>query len=162
MKKLVLFVKVFLFFMLLTVNLTSCNYVFNQFNNKNDEIKPIIETIDFSSVDAYPLLKDCEQIAIRNLQKECFYKLLSKKIELSLSKKNITYLKANTDTIYVKIIVNSKGVISVKSVSNLNDIELKKAIIQSIDSLPQIKPAIKKGIPVTTAFILPIVLVTNG
>jgi hypothetical protein len=149
--------------LLLFLGLVSCERIIH--NNKIDssQIKP--EPIDFSSIDAYPLLPDCEDITTRDLQKECFYKLLSKKIELALSKKHIALTTNNKDTIQVTINVSSKGIVNVKSINLSNDDifnELKNAIIQSVENLPTIQPAIKSGIPVTTEFVLPIVLKPNS
>ena len=152
-----------LLILLLFIGLVSCDKIIH--NNRTDTSQTELEPIDFSTIDAYPLLPECEQITSRNLQKECFYKLLSKRIELELSKKNITLTKNINDTIQVNINVSCKGIISVKSI-NLSDKEtykdFKKAIIQSIATLPQIQPGIKSGIPVTTEFVLPIVLKPNG
>ena len=71
-----------IFFIFLFLSLISCDF------NKKSEISGTnqeTESIDFSSVDAYPLLNDCKQITSRALQKQCFYKLLSKQIEKSIN-----------------------------------------------------------------------------
>ena len=149
--------------LLLFIGLISCEKIIP--NNKIDSSQTKLEPIDFTTVDAYPLLPECEQITSRNLQKDCFYKLLSKKIELALSQQNITLTKSSNDTIQVTINVSSKGIVNVKFINLSNEEvfkELKKAIIQSVENLPQIQPAIKSGIPVTTEFVLPIVLKPNS
>lgn len=144
------------------MSLSSCNYFFQ----KKEDLKTIdITPIDFKSVDAYPLLPECEQFSSRKLQQSCFYKFISRRIESALSKQKIILsTDLQKDTIKTTIIINSKGKISVKSI-NLEDKEDNKSIInainQSVDAMPIIKPAIKAGIPVTTAFVLPIVLKPN-
>jgi len=153
-----------LLFLFLSVGLVSCDKLFIK-KDKTDIKQTEITPIDFSSVDAYPLLPECEQITSRDLQQECFYKLLSKRIELELSKKNIILVADFKDTIQVNINVSSKGVVSIKSINLSNNEvfnELKAAIIQSVETLPKIQPAIKSGIPVTTEFVLPIVLIGNN
>jgi len=164
MKSILYKFKYIIVFGFLIIGLTSCDFIITKKSDKT-KIEKTTEPIDFSSVDAYPLLKECEEMSSRKLQKECFYKLLSKQIEVSLSNKNISFSKSLIDTIQVRINVSSKGIISVKSLNisnNLDYTELRNAIIQSIDSLPQIQPAIKRGIPVTTEFVLPIVLSSNS
>jgi len=151
-------------FLIIILGLASCEKIFNKVNN-NVEIKKQSKPIDFTSVDAYPLLPECNGITSRELQKDCFYRYLSKQIESSLSKKNIIIDDTVLDTIKVKINISSKGIISVKSInlSNTQDLlDLKKVIILTIDEFPQIQPAIKYGIPVTTEFVLPIVLKPNS
>ena len=142
------FILVFLF-----VELVSCETILT---NKKDKIIEI-ESIDFSSIDAYPLLPECEKFTSRSVQKDCFYKFLSKRIELLLSKQNISYSTTKSDTIKVIINVNSKGVISVNP-DNLKNSNFKEFIIQSTKGLPKIQPAIKAGIPVTSQFVLPIII----
>ncbi len=147
------------------LGIVSCDNLFN--NTKNNQVKTVnkIEPIDFSSVDAFPLLPECKNITSRELQKDCFYRYLSKTIEQSLSKTKVSINNSSLDTIKVKIIVSAKGIIKVKSINISNDKEfneLKKVIIQSIETIPQISPAIKSGIPVTTEYILPIVLKSDS
>jgi len=76
---------------------------------------------------------------------------------LLLSKQNISYSTTKSDTIKVIINVNSKGVISVNP-DNLKNSNFKEFIIQSIKDLPKVQPAIKAGIPVTSQFVLPIII----
>ncbi len=147
-------------FLLLLLGLTSCEKIFHSNTSTNPQIIEE-QTIDFTTVDAYPLLPECKKYTSREVQKDCFYQFLSKRIELALSKKQFPLNKKVIDTIEVKIIIDKTGKSQVKTINLPSDDsyqELKKAIISSIDSLPQIQPAIKAGIPVTTEFILPIII----
>lgn len=142
--------------LILFLELSSCESIIT----KKSVYIPKIEEIDYSSIDSYPIFSECDENTLKQSQKECFYKLLSKKIEQSLNDKKITYLTVN-DTILVYIKVNSKGQIQVNNITINNDVrfkELKIAITQSIEQLPETQPAIKMGIPVTTEFLLPIVV----
>lgn len=139
-------------------SLLSCDY----FIKKTTPVTITPTPIDYSSIDAYPLLDACAHLTSRKEQQTCFYKLLSKQIENSLKKENIP-LYTLKDTIQVNIMVNSKGHISATSV-NLDTLEfkiLKDAIYKSVKSLPNIAPAIKSGIPITSTYILPIVVINT-
>lgn len=142
-------------------SLSSCEGFLGNKINKNTIVSKT-EPIDFQNVDAYPLLPECEQFTSRKLQQSCFYRFFSKRIEVALSKQEITLPDTiKIDTIKTTILINSSGVASVKSINIEDTIEnktLRDAITNSITSLPKIKPAIKAGIPVTTEFILPIIL----
>ena len=70
------------------------------------------------------------------------------------------------DTITIEFELSEKGVISILNMKikekTLSDLpNLKEQLIASIDSLPQIFPAIKRGQQVTTQFKLPIVVKTD-
>lgn len=150
----------FIFILLLFFGIISCENIFKR-TGSLEEKKIITQPIDFSSVDMYPLLPECKQIISRELQKECFYRLLSKQIEVSLSKQDISFSKHIKDTILVNIKVNSYGKLSVSFFNNADNSQfdyLKKTIIKTIDNLPIIQPAIKQGIPVTSEYVLPIVI----
>ena len=142
----------------ITFSLISCDYIFQTSKDiKTEKVTPI----DFSTIDAYPLLKECTHLSSREAQQECFYQQISQKIETALSQKNISINNSITDTIQVKIKVSSKGKISITSISLKNTPELdtlRKAIFESIESLPTTQPAIKLGIPITSTYILPIVI----
>ena len=142
----------------ITFSLISCDYIFQpNRDTKTEKITPI----DFSSIDAYPLLKECTHLSSREAQQECFYQQVSQKIETALSQKNISINNSITDTIQVKIRVSSKGKISITSTSLEDTPELntlRKAIFESIESLPTTQPAIKSGIPITSTYILPIII----
>ena len=157
--KLVFFIPMRLYLVILLVfSLTSCDFIFKQ--NKVVETEKLAP-IDFSSIDAYPLLQECVHLSSRKAQQACFYEQLSKKIELALSKKDILLNNTITDTIQVKINVNSIGEISITSTSIENNKELsllRKAIFESIENLPKIQPATKSGIPINSTYILPIII----
>ena len=144
-----------LFFLL--ISLISCETILSSKKDINNKNKIEVKPIDFSNIDAYPLLPECENFTSRVAQKDCFYKFLSKRIELSLSKKSIAYSTTKNDTIRVIITVSSKGIISARS-TNLNNTNLDKIINEIFDNLPTIQPAIKAGIPVTSQFLLPMVV----
>jgi len=146
-------------------SLSSCDGFFSNKTKKNTVVSKT-EPIDFKNVDAYPLLPECEQFSSRELQQNCFYRFFSKRIEVALSKQHITLPNTiKIDTIKTTITINSTGVVSVKSIHLEDTVDnkiIRDAITNSINSLPKMKPAIKAGIPVTTEFVLPIVLSSSS
>ena len=153
--------KLSIFIIIVASGLFSCSYFTP---NKDDKNEP--KVIDFTSVDAYPLLPECEQMSSRAMQKKCFNMLLSKQIEVSLKKVNLNNKIFKNDTIYIKIQVSNTGFIQVSDMeqhreSLENSIVIKQLINQTLAGISPIKPAIKMGIPVTTEFTLPVILEKN-
>ena len=153
------------FIIALSFVMSSCNFLFRK---KQDFIidNSIIIPIDFASIDAYPLLPECKNIHSRKAQKACFYTILSKQIEVSLSKSIVSLSQPIQDTIFVKLQVSDKGVLKVSSVNlSIENKEDKKnvteLIFKSLVEFSPIEPGIKSGIPVTTEFTLPIILKTE-
>ena len=119
--------------------------------------------IDFNSVDIFPLFPKCDSIVSQNDQKICSQIKLSQHINASLSSTQIITSKKINDTIFIKLIIDKTGKIILNDIQSSEFIQqqipkLDSLITNGIDSLPQLKPAIKRGMPVTTQFTLPIVI----
>lgn len=140
--------------------LVSCEF----FQMKKLSNEDILDTIvDYNSVDVFPLFPTCETIAAQEKQRICSQIKLSEHIYASLTSFQITTSKKLNDTIYVKLLIDKIGVVSLVEISAT---ELLKSQIPTLDSLiqkgvlnlPKLKPAIKRGILVSTEFTLPIVI----
>ncbi|MDT0552806.1 hypothetical protein [Urechidicola vernalis] len=139
----------------------SCDF----FQKKKLAEEEMIDTIiDYKSVDTFPLFPDCDSIPSQDKQRVCSQIKLSEHIFASLSESNIITARKVADTVRVKLLVSSSGKVSLTNVE-MSDNLLKQ--IPTIDSLlknsivtmPVLKPALKRGIPVATEFSLPIVIV---
>lgn len=144
------------------ISLISCADFLKK-KQKTSENIVSLDSINFNRVDAYPLLPECEDISSRTQQEDCFYNQLSNRIETSLSKMTIHLSKNIQDTIFVKLQISEKGKINVSSINLPQEIRennraLDSLIMVSILEIPQILPAIKSGVPVTSEFTLPIVI----
>ncbi len=140
--------------------LTSCSF-FQQ--KEKIEIVEIDTIIDYHTVDVFPLFPSCDSIPSQEKQNICSQIKLAEYIYASLKPKKIITAKPLNDTIFVKIKIDKLGKVSL---SNLQSSDIVKQQIPNIDSLltsgirnlPQLKPAIKRGIPVSIEFTLPILV----
>ncbi|MCF6213975.1 MAG: hypothetical protein L3J45_08125 [Flavobacteriaceae bacterium] len=141
--------------------LTSCNYFFPKQGSPNT---PTIDTvIDFTSVDAYPLFPECQNIPARDKQKVCFKIKMAEHINRILKQHPLETKTADTDTLLVTLKVLQTGKIHFIKVTskshNKNYEKLLSALLKKSESkLPILKPAIKRGMPVTTQFELPVII----
>ncbi len=88
------------------------------------------------------------------------------KIYAGFSSKQFVSTRAIKDTLWAAIAVSEKGNISLNtlqmdSLTSASFPELSTWVRQSIDSIPSLEPAHKRGVPVAVAFSLPIVLQTK-
>lgn len=119
--------------------------------------------IDFNSVDVFPLFPKCDSISSQADQKICSQIKLSQHINASLSSTQIMTSKKINDTIFVKLIIDKTGKVILNDIKSSEFIQqqipkLDSLIADGISSLPKLKPAIKRDMPVTTQFSLPIVI----
>lgn len=139
----------------------SCNY-FEQKNNK-ETIQEIDTIVDFKTVDAFPLFPDCEDIPSREKQQICFQVEMSQHIYASLKEYSLNTTDSINDTVYVKLKVDNIGKTSLSNIQISKETEKLlpefDSIVQvSLQNLPMLQPAIKRNMPVTTEFTLPIIL----
>ncbi len=144
-----------------SVVMVSCSYFDNKL--KREPIQKVDTIVDFNTVDAFPLFPNCKEIPSRKKQKICFQIEMSQHIYAALKKYQLTTTKIINDTVLVKLKVDFNGKISLTNIKIAEETKmlfptLDSLIAVSLQSLPTIQPAIKRNMPVTTEFSLPIVL----
>tara|TARA_R110001583_G_scaffold163350_1_gene315471 strand:- start:22439 stop:22912 length:474 start_codon:yes stop_codon:yes gene_type:complete len=141
--------------------IVSCSYFENKY--EKEQVQVVDTIVDFNTVDAFPLFPECKDIPSREKQKICFQLEISQHIYGSLKQYQLNSKEAINDTVLVKLKVNAIGETS------LTDIQISKKtkeLLPEFDSivkvsllkLPTLLPAIKRDMPVSTEFVLPIVL----
>ena len=151
-----IFIIIFSAFLLL-----SCSYFEKHY--KKEEIQVVDTIVDFNSIDSFPLFPACESIPSEEKQKICSQIKLSEHIYASLATYQLISTKSINDTILVKLEVARSGEVSLVNIQSSAFIrqeipELDSLITDGIKKLPKLKPGIKRGMPVKTAFSLPIIL----
>jgi len=139
----------------------SCSYI--EKNTKRAPIQKIDTIIDFNNVDAYPLFPNCADIPSREKQQICFQMEMSQYIYASLKEFQLSVKDSVNDTILVKLKIDASGK---TTLSNIKISDKTRELLPQFDSilrvgllnLPVLQPAIKRAMPVTTEFTLPIVI----
>ncbi|NLP58025.1 hypothetical protein [Lutibacter sp. B1] len=150
-----------LFVLLFLSSILSCSFFENKV--KNASIQEIDTIVDFNSVDAFPLFPNCKEIPSRDKQQICFQLEMSQHIYASLKEYSFNSKEVVNDTVLVQLKVDSKGKTSLSSIQiapKTKELlpEFDSIVMVSIQNLPLLEPAIKRDMPVTTEFVLPIVL----
>ncbi len=154
-----MFQRVFLFF-ICGYFLISCQF----FQKKELSSDTLIDTIiDYNVIDVFPLFPKCDSIPSQAKQKICSQIKMSEHFYASLAASKIVTSKKVNDTILVSLIIDNSGIVSLSKIESSDFIQqqipqLDSLIKLSVEEFPQLKPGIKRGIPVATAFSLPIVV----
>ena len=140
----------------LLFSFTSCEY-FSFEKNKN--IEKI--DVDFTSVDVSPSFKVCDSLIEKEKKNTCFRTTLRQEISSSLAKQSIQVPQSVDETIEVAITIQSNKEVKLTSIKSSDSLlvilpSLKAILKKSVEELPAVYPAIKRGIPVTTVYKLPI------
>lgn len=152
-------------FILVSV-LFSCEY-FNVKKTSSEAIlKEELQTFNWNEVDEYPSFSVCDSLATKEERKQCFASALTQHISGYLKKETIIVTHDIYDTIALNFKVSEIGVLTLLNAKidslTIQEIpNIKGLLEQSLDSLPKIYPAIKRGQQVTTEFKLPIIINMN-
>jgi len=153
--------KQFFTLLIFSILVLSCSYI--EQHTKRAPIQKIDTIVDFNSVDSYPLFSNCADIPSKEKQQICFQMEMSQHIYASLKEFELSVKDSLNDTILVKLKIDALGKTSLSSIQisertrellpNFDSI-----VTVSLQNLPNLQPAIKRNMPVSTEFTLPIVL----
>lgn len=146
--------------------LTSCNYFDVKKTSSEAILNEELKTFNWSEVDDYPTFAICEKETSKESKKRCFQNTLTQAITKNIQVDTIVVSQNLNDTLVIKFQISEEGKLSIQDFQvdslTLNEIpNIKKLIHASLDSLPQIYPALKRGQQVKTAFTLPVVIQAN-
>jgi len=122
-----------------------------------------LKSINWKEVDEYPSVVDCEKIEDKKQRQQCFFEVLTQLIQDKLRVDTLSVLYPELDTIEVKVTIFSNATMQFEPQFPKDSVAYDKTKIDSILKIrlvdfPKINPAIKRGIPVKTQFILPVIL----
>lgn len=158
--------KRYLIIITISLGCYSCQYIDNQIPSKKKLIEKELKAINWNEVDEYPTVQDCELLEDKVEQKKCFFEFLSAQIQDKLAVPPLLILYPELDTIEVKITIFADSRLEFEPLFPKDSIAFDSIKIDSIlktrlVDFPKIKPAIKRGLPVKTQFVLPVVLKFN-
>lgn len=147
---------VFIFF-------NSCQYFDKQIPSEKELLQKELKSINWKEVDEYPSVVDCEKIDNKAQRQQCFFEVLTQLIQEKLSVDTLSVLYPELDTIEVKVTIFPNATMQFEPQFPKDSVAYDTKKIDSIlkarlIDFPKINPAIKRGIPVKTQFILPVIL----
>lgn len=152
-------------FLLFVFILTSCEIFSPQSSVSESKLQLLDTVIDYTSVDVYPIFSDCENYAESDNQKECFETSITEKLAALLSDHDLKVNKEVNDMASIDILIDNTGKASLVNINSPKSIReeltnLESVIRESINQLPIIKPALKRGMEVKSQYRLVIVVKT--
>ena len=145
-------------FLIMLVFITSCDLFCPPKDKNTSDLDTIV---DFSSVDTFPSFKTCDAIIDKQEKMDCFRTTIHQKIGAELQQHSFAVKDSINEIVYVDVIINSEGIFSLDTIQASENLkkelpELDSLLKASVEKLPKIYPANKRGIPVTTKYRLPI------
>ncbi|PXY41574.1 hypothetical protein DMB65_06360 [Flavobacterium cheongpyeongense] len=153
--------KQFICFLIFLV-LGSCQYFEKQVPSEKELLQKELKSINWKEVDEYPSVADCEKINDKKQRQQCFFEIMSQLIQEKLNTDTLSVLYPELDTIEVKVTVFPNATLKFepqfpKDSATYDTISMDSIIRARLIDFPKVNPAIKRGIPVKSQFILPVV-----
>ena len=150
-------------FIIICLLITSCNYLDVKKTSSEEILNEELQSFNWKEVDVFPTFSSCDSSSTLELRKICFQQTLTDHVMSYLSNEKLIVSKDVNDTVFIDFMLNDKGLISILDIQ-VDDAtiealpKLKEHLKRSIDTLPKIYPAIKRGQHVSTQFKLPIII----
>lgn len=143
--------------------LTACNWTAKREEKTQKLVAEEMKAIDWDDLDQYPLFADCDELVSKPEQRDCFMQTLLSHFADTLRESDFVLVEAIEDTIFVDFRMEDTGAISLLNIKNDEKVSqqlpgFRNEIEKSLNSLPKIAPPLKRGIPVSAKFRIPIVL----
>jgi len=154
--------KIILIALLVALFFNSCQYFGKQVPSKEELLQKELKAINWNQVDEYPSFTACDSLTDKTQKNQCFFEYLTKLIQQKLSADTLSVLYPQLDTINVKVTVFANSTVQFEPQLNdtisYNASRIDSIIKTRLVDFPKINPALKRGIPVKTQFVLPVIL----
>ena len=147
----------------LLILLQSCQYFEKKVPNEKELLDKQIKEINWNEVDEYPSVADCEKLKDVAQRKQCFFEFLTTTIQQKLAVDSLSTMFSQLDTIEVKVTVLPNSSLQFepqfpKDSVAYDTIKIDSILRARLVDFPKVNPAIKRGIPVKTQFVLPVII----
>lgn len=140
----------------------ACQYINKQVPDEKELLEKELQSINWSEVDEFPSVVSCDSVSDKEQKKQCFFQYLTELIQIKLSADTPAVRYPQLDTIEVKVTVLPNATMTFEMQHNdslsYNYSSIDSIIKTRLVDFPEIHPALKRGIPVKTQFILPVAL----
>jgi len=146
--------------------LFSCEYFASRETKTQQLVNDELLDIDWNEVDAYPLFENCDETVAKSEQRTCFESTMLQHFSNALADLEYSVQTDLNQQLYIDFLVDEHGFITISQVEENNAIATAipgfyNEINARLNNLTTVRPAHKRGIPVSVKFRLPIVLNTN-
>ena len=155
--------KVFCLFFLIIF--FSCEFEIQKKISADKYLEEELKIIDWNSVDELPLFDSCLNSNI-DMQK-CFVSYFSTQLKQNLINNNFILNRTLVDTVYFNLKIDKQGNVSYKKIQIDENLNIYKNAIETalnitIENLPKVYPALKRGQPVDVEFNFPLLISTEN
>lgn len=151
---------------LLGLSLGSCQWFTSRETQTRRLVEEEMRNINWNEVDQFPLFEACDEAVSKPEQRRCFEQTLVMHLSMALQDFEFQTDANLKDTLHVDFLVDNQGTVSVLSVEENPEFssenpEFERIVSGTLRSLPRLRPALKRGVPVASRFRIPLVIQTH-
>lgn len=151
------------FLLLILMILASCERFETKKISSEEILSEETRDLNWNEVDQYPAFQECRNITEIESAKACFGQKVAGSVYARIEEKQPVVSEVLHDTLLLHLRISEKGVptidsMEIDSIVTYHLPEIDDWLRESIDSLPRVYPATKRGIPVATKFRMPVVI----
>lgn len=144
----------------------SCDFFLSEEQRTERAVDQKLGAIDWDSVDQYPLFDECNEMAEKAGQLQCFQQQMLRRVEKAFEGANFKVEQMVADTLYVDLRISENGFVTILAMgenSLLNEAmpNLREEVSERLNDLTTVAPALKRGVPVSIRVRLPLVIDTE-
>ncbi|WP_284652744.1 hypothetical protein [Flavobacterium terrisoli] len=141
----------------------SCQYLEKKVPSEKELLDKQMKEINWTEVDEYPSVDDCEKLTDAAQRKQCFFDFLTATIQEKLAIDTLATMFPKLDTIEVRVTVLPDATLEFnpefpKDSVAYDTIKIDSILRARLVDFPKVNPALKRGIPVKTQFVLPVII----
>lgn len=149
--------------LLLVVTLNSCESFRLKKTSSEVLLNEELKTFNWDRVDTYPSFAVCDSLRTKDTKKTCFQAVLTEHIWTFLNNENMIVSEDVSDTLLLQFLLTKEADLQLTAIhmsanTQVHLPNIKPLLHQSLVSLPEAFPAIKRGQQVNTTFELPIII----
>jgi hypothetical protein len=146
-------------FVLIGFAIHSCQFFKEQTPSEATLLNNELKNINWKTVDELPSFADCEKIDNKPQRTECFFGMMTQLIQEKISNDSIPLIQAKVDTVTVAVTILANATMEFSTTFPKNQQAFDSLRIDSIYKtrlidFPKVNPAIKRGMPVKTKFVI--------
>jgi hypothetical protein len=144
----------------------SCDGIITQKKSSDEFLEEELRTINWNEVDTYPLFPDCDESETKINQQRCFETTLHNHLKGLIYNQELVSSIEIDDTLLIHLSISKDSGFFITEIAGDSLTfdtfpELQNQLYESISLLPKVEPALKRGVPVNTMFVLPLVIKTE-
>ena len=155
----------YILFVLVICCFWSCDYYEKRKISSEDILEESLQSFNWNEIDDYPVFISCDSTQTSEIKRACFEQTLSSQIFDDLADARLVVSESLQDTLSLEFSISAIGEIELISLTNGQTEgqlpQLDSLIRLSLDKLPKLLPAIKRGQEVRTVFKLPLIIKTD-